>query len=87
MLLESILSRNDVPEDVKNIIKKEMAQREEIEKEFSDLKSLFNNSPETSMLLDRKGNIITINKIGSERIGEAIEDLKGEVIYDYFPST
>jgi len=39
------------------------------------------------MLLDRNGNIITINKIGSERIGEAIEDLKGEVIYDYFPST
>jgi PAS domain S-box-containing protein len=85
MLLESILSRHDVPEDVKNAIKKEIADRERKEKEYSNLKSLFNHSPETSMLLDHDGRIITINRIGSERLGKSKEELKGEVIFDFFP--
>ncbi len=84
MLLESILSRHDVPEDVKNAIKKEIAHREKIEKEYSNLKSLFNHSPETSMLLDRDGRIITINRIGSERLGKSKENLKGKIVFEFF---
>jgi PAS domain S-box-containing protein len=87
MPLKSILTRKDVPEDVKNTIKKEIAQCEIIEKEYSDLQSLFNHSPETSMLLDRDGRIITINRIGSERIGKSKEELGGEVIFDFFPTS
>ncbi|MHA1944904.1 MAG: PAS domain S-box protein [Candidatus Hodarchaeales archaeon] len=84
MSLESILSRNDVPEDVKRTIRKEILHRETIEKEHSNLRSLFNHSPETSMLLDREGRIITINRIGSERLGKSKEELKGEVVFDFF---
>jgi PAS domain S-box-containing protein len=84
MSLESILSRNDVPEDVKSTIKKEILHRETIENEHSNLKSLVNHSPETSMLLDREGRIITINRIGSERLGKSREELKGEVVFDFF---
>ena len=84
MQLESILSRKDVPEEVKTIIKNEIYTREFLEKEYSDLKSLFNHSPETSMLLDYDGRIITINRVGSDRLGKSRDDLKGEVIYDFF---
>ena len=85
MPLESILTRKDVPEEVKNIIKNEIYYREFLEKEYSDLKSLFNHSPETSMLLDRDGRIITINRVGSERLGKTKDDLKGDIIFDLFP--
>ena len=70
MPLESILTRKDVPQEVKNIIKNEIYHREFLEKEYSDLKSLFNHSPETSMLLDRDGRIITINRVGSDGLGK-----------------
>ena len=86
MLLESILSRNDVPKDVKNTINKEILNRERVEKEYSNLRSLFNHSPETSMLLDRDGRIITINRIGSERLRKSREELKGEIVFNHFPA-
>jgi len=85
MPLESILTRKDVPEEVKSIIKNEIYHREFLEKEYSDLKSLFNHSPETSMLLDRDGRIITINRVGSDRLGKTKDDLKGDIIFDFFP--
>jgi PAS domain S-box-containing protein len=85
MPLESILTRKDVPQEVKNIIKNEIYYREFLEKEYSDLKSLFNHSPETSMLLDRDGRIITINRVGSERLGKIKDVLKGDIIFDLFP--
>jgi PAS domain S-box-containing protein len=51
---------------------------------MTDIDSLLRVSPESSLLLEPNGKIITLNMIAAERLGGKVEDMIGKNIFDYF---
>ncbi|MHA1977119.1 MAG: PAS domain S-box protein [Candidatus Hodarchaeales archaeon] len=90
MKWESILLREDVPEDVKQAIRKELSLtgKDELlnlrEQALTDVDSLLNVSPESSLLLKKNGKIITLNEVAATRLGETVDNLLGKNIFEYF---
>lgn len=51
---------------------------------MADIDSLLRVSPESSLLLEPNGKIITLNMIAAKRLGGKVEDMIGKNIFDYF---
>ncbi len=91
MTWESILSRDDVPEDVKQAIRDELSligEKKSLslgEQALSDVDSLLNVSPESSLLLKKNGTIITLNEVAAKRLGGTVNEVIGTNILDHFP--
>ena len=92
MKWESFLTREDVPEDVKQAIRNELTLIDKRgtlssgEQALSDFDSLLHVSPESSLLLEKTGKIITLNKVAARRLGGTVDEMIGTNIYDYFSS-
>ncbi len=91
MKWESILSREDVPEDVKQAIRKELSSSSQensfisYDQAITDIDSLLNVSPESSLLLKKNGEIITLNEVAAIRLGKTVNEMIGTNIFDHFP--
>jgi PAS domain S-box-containing protein len=56
----------------------------ELRKSSEILRVLLATNPESILLIDSKGTIITANITASQRLGKSLEDLAGSCIYDLF---
>ena len=54
------------------------------ERALTDIDSLLSVSPESSLLLEKNGAIITLNEVAAKRLGGTVEKMIGTIIYDYF---
>ncbi len=88
MLLESLLKRQDITVDVKEVIKKSITEVKATETRLREseelIESLLKVSPESSLLLDKEGTILAINEVATQRIGKNVDELIGCCVFDLF---
>jgi PAS domain S-box-containing protein len=53
---------------------------------IADIDSLINVSPESSLLLELDGKIITLNKVAAKRLGGTVSEMIGKNVFDFFPA-
>lgn len=89
MDLESLLTRQDIPKDVKKIIENNLAEFKKNESNYRSnealLRTLLNVSHDMSILLDKEGIILEINKNATKELGKTINEIKGRYLFDIFP--
>ncbi|MHA1941059.1 MAG: PAS domain S-box protein, partial [Candidatus Hodarchaeales archaeon] len=51
---------------------------------IADIDSLINVSPESSLLLELDGKIITLNKVAAKRLGGTVSEMIGKNVFDFF---
>ena len=89
MELESLLTRQDIPKDVKKIIENNLAEFKRIESKYRSneelLRTLLEKSPNTLILLDKEGIILEINKTGAKELGKKNYEIRGRCVFDFFP--
>ncbi len=88
MQLESLLERQDITVDVKEVIKRSITEFKATETRLREseelIESLLKVSPESSILLDKEGTILAINEVAAQRIGKDEDELIGCCIFDFF---
>jgi PAS domain S-box-containing protein len=61
------------------------SEQKQLKEEEGVLRALVNAPTESALLVDMKGKILALNKVGAERLGKDTNELIGSGIFDYLP--
>ncbi len=69
-----------------NELEKIVAERTaDLKKTYNQMSALMDATSDAAHLLDKKGNIITANKVTAKRLKAPLKSLLGKCVYDYLP--
>ena len=86
--MDELLGREDIPEDAKAAIRRELATRAEIEaklrRERDGAEALIAAAPVVFLVLDRSGRIVRLNRHLEQLTGRTLAETRGEDWFNTF---